>query len=256
MEKNTIFKLENVNFWYNKKGKQILKNINLEFKENETVALIGPSGCGKSTTIKLLNRIHGPQAGNYLEGKVEYLNQDLFSKKSINDIELRKQVGMIFQQPSVFPLSIYDNVAIGLRNIGIRDKKILDQKVQEALERAALYDEVKDKIKESAEALSGGQKQRLAIARAIALSPKVLLMDEPTSALDPIATQKIENLILDLKNDYTIILVTHSMAQAQRVSDKTAFFLAGELIEINNTRNIFTKPLREETKDYIMGKIG
>ncbi|ADN69317.1 phosphate ABC transporter ATP-binding protein [Mycoplasmopsis fermentans] len=256
MEKNTIFKLESVNFWYNKKGKQILKNINLEFKENETVALIGPSGCGKSTTIKLLNRIHGPQAGNYLEGKVEYLNQDLFSKKFINDIELRKQVGMIFQQPSVFPLSIYDNVAIGLRNIGIRDKKILDQKVQEALERAALYDEVKDKIKENAEALSGGQKQRLAIARAIALSPKVLLMDEPTSALDPIATQKIENLILDLKNDYTIILVTHSMAQAQRVSDKTAFFLAGELIEINSTRNIFTKPLKEETKDYIMGKIG
>ncbi|UUD35472.1 phosphate ABC transporter ATP-binding protein [Mycoplasmopsis caviae] len=256
MDKKIIFKLSNVNFWYSKKSKQILKNVNIEFYENETVALIGPSGCGKSTSLKLLNRIHGPSAGNYLEGSVEYLNNDLFSKKSLSDIELKKQVGMIFQQPSVFPLSIYDNVAIGLRNIGIRDKQILDQRVQEALEKAALYDEVKDKLKESADALSGGQKQRLAIARAIALNPKVLLMDEPTSALDPIATQKIENLILELKKDYTIILVTHSMAQAQRVSDKTAFFLDGELIELNDTRSIFTKPLKEQTKDYIMGKIG
>lgn len=210
----------------------------------------------KSTIIKLLNRIHGPKNNNVLQGKITYENNDLFAKKSISDIELRKQVGMIFQHPSVFPLSIYDNVAIGLRNIGIRDKKELDSRVIEALEKAALYKEVKDKLKDSADDLSGGQKQRLAIARAIALKPQVLLMDEPTSALDPIATQKIENLILQLKKDYTIILVTHSMAQTQRVSDKTAFFLDGELIEINSTRNIFTKPENEKTKDYIMGKLG
>ncbi|EGV00113.1 phosphate ABC transporter ATP-binding protein PstB [Mycoplasmopsis columbina] len=257
-----IFKVENLNFWYNNKAKQALFNINLEIKENKTVALIGPSGCGKSTFLKLLNRIQDENNANVYEGKIWYWKNesqefvDLKDRKKINNIELRQQVGMVFQQPTVFPVSIYENIAIGLKNIGIFDPKILDQKVEDALKKAALYDEVKDKLKSSAADLSGGQKQRLCIARTIALEPKVILMDEPTSALDPIATQKIENLILSLKNDYTIIIVTHSMSQAQRVTDETIFFLSGEVIEHSSTRQIFTSPLNSKTRDYIMGKIG
>ncbi|VEU78311.1 phosphate ABC transporter ATP-binding protein [Mycoplasmopsis columbinasalis] len=255
-----IFKIENLNFWYNYKKKQALFAINLQLPMHKTIAFIGPSGCGKSTLLKLFNRINVEDKSNSYEGKILYWHNDnyvdLKDTKALSNIDLRQEVGMVFQQPIVFPVSIYENIALGLKNIGIYDQKILDQRVEDALKKAALYDEVKDKLKESADQLSGGQKQRLCIARTIALAPKVILMDEPTSALDPIATQKIENLIVSLKEYYTIIIVTHSMAQAQRVADETVFFLKGQMIEQAPTREMFTNPQNSKTRDYIMGKIG
>lgn len=255
-KKDYVFKTRNLNFWYSRKTKQALFDINLDIERNKTTALIGPSGCGKSTYIKLLNRIHDLDPDCSYDGQITFNGINLKDKKAISDIDLRQRVGMIFQQPTIFPLSIFDNIAVGLRNIGIRDKKELEQRVIEALKKAAIYEEVKDKLNVSASQLSGGQKQRLCIARTIALKPEVLLMDEPTSALDPIATQKIENLINELHGDYTIVIVTHSMAQAQRISDQTVFFLDGKIIEDSPTRAMFTKPLKKQTKDYIMGKIG
>lgn len=252
MNKN-IFEINNLNFYYSK-DKQALYEINMNIPEKKTVAFIGPSGCGKSTLLRIFNRIYKDYSGGFYTGEVYFDNKDLFDQKAYSDIVLRTKVGMILQTPSVFPMSIYENIALGLRNIGIRDKNLLDERVKQALIDAALYDEVKDKLNYQAESLSGGQKQRLSIARTIALRPEVLLMDEPTSSLDPIATQKIETLIMELKNDYTIILVTHSMSQAQRVSDYTAYFDAGKLIEYDKTRTIFTNPKKLQTKNYLTGK--
>ena len=250
---NTKFSVKNLNLFYG--DFQALHNINLDLYENKVTALIGPSGCGKSTFLRTLNRMNDlidsvKITGNImLDGK-----QDIYQKMDV--IDLRTRVGMVFQKPNPFPMSIYDNVAYGPRCQGLKDKKRLDVIVEEALKGAALWDEVKDKLTKSGMSLSGGQQQRLCIARAIAMEPEVILMDEPTSALDPIATQKIEQLMDKLKEKYTIIIVTHSMQQAARISDKTAFFLMGELIEFGDTDKIFTNPSRKETEDYITGRFG
>lgn len=242
-----------VNFWYG--GFQALKNISMQIEEKSVVAFIGPSGCGKSTFLRLFNRMNDLIPGCRLEGKVQIDGQDIYGK-AIEVDELRKNVGMVFQRPNPFPKSIFENVAYGLRVNGIKDNSFIRQRVEETLKGAALWDEVKDKLKESAYALSGGQQQRLCIARAMAVSPSILLMDEPASALDPISTAKVEELIHELKKEYTIVIVTHNMQQAARISDKTAFFYMGQMIEFDVTKKIFTNPEKEATENYITGRFG
>ncbi|HEL1182310.1 TPA: phosphate ABC transporter ATP-binding protein [Streptococcus equi subsp. zooepidemicus] len=234
---------------------QALKDISIDIPEKQITALIGPSGCGKSTFLKTLNRMNDLIPSCRIEGEVLLDNQDIYAK-AINLNSLRKCVGMVFQQPNPFAMSIYDNVAYGPRTHGLKDKKTLDQLVEQSLRGAAIWDEVKDSLKKSALSLSGGQQQRLCIARALAVAPDVLLMDEPTSALDPISTLKIEDLVQQLKQDYTIIIVTHNMQQASRMSDKTAFFLTGDICEFGDTAELFTKPKDKRTEDYISGRFG
>ncbi|MDU2197184.1 MAG: phosphate ABC transporter ATP-binding protein PstB [Peptostreptococcaceae bacterium] len=231
-----------------------LKGINMNIKSNRVTALIGPSGCGKSTFLRTLNRMNDLIDNVTIKGLVEVDGEDIY--KSDDVIKLRTKVGMVFQKPNPFPMSIYDNVAYGPRTHGIKDKKELDKIVEESLKGAAIWDEVKDRLKSSALGLSGGQQQRICIARAIAMKPEVILMDEPTSALDPISTLKVEELIENLKKQYTIIIVTHNMQQAARISDDTGFFLNGELVEFNETKTIFTNPFDKRTEDYITGRFG
>ena len=249
----SIITAKDLCLWYG--ATQALKNINIEIPERSITALIGPSGCGKSTFLKTLNRMNDLIPSVRIEGTVTYGGQDIFAPGvDVND--LRKEIGMVFQKPNPFPMSIYDNVAYGPRTHGIKNKIQLDDIVEEALRGAAIWDEVKDRLKKSALGLSGGQQQRLCIARAMAVKPKVLLMDEPTSALDPISTSKIEDLTQQLKKDYTIIMVTHNMQQAVRISDNTAFFLLGELIEFGDTEQMFSQPQDKRTEDYITGRFG
>jgi len=243
----------NVDFFYGET--QALHDISLSMKENTVTALIGPSGCGKSTYLRLLNRMNDLIDNTRMEGSILIDQKDIYLKNTNVD-DLRKNVGMVFQKPNPFPKTIYENVAYGLRVNGIEDKKIIEERVITSIEQVALWDEVKDKLKKSAFELSGGQQQRLCIARALAIQPSVLLMDEPTSALDPISTSKIEELIHELKNQYTIVIVTHNMQQAARVSDSTAFFYMGKLIEYDKTKTIFTKPAIKQTEDYITGRFG
>lgn len=232
-----------------------LKGIDINIYANQVTALIGPSGCGKSTFLRCLNRMNDIIDQCRIEGLIQFEGRDIYAPK-YSAVELRTKVGMVFQKPNPFPMSIYDNIAYGPRCQGLKDKKKLNEIVERSLKSAALWDEVKDRLNDSAYGLSGGQQQRLCIARTIAMDPEVILMDEPTSALDPIATQKIEELIYDLKNDYTIVIVTHSMQQAARISDFTAFFLLGELIEYNETKTIFSVPKDERTENYITGRFG
>lgn len=232
-----------------------LKDVNMDIKEKHITAFIGPSGCGKSTFLKCLNRMNDLVDCVKIEGKVLLDGEDIYSPK-VDTTLLRKKVGMVFQQPNPFPMSIYDNIAYGPRIHGIKDKATLDQIVEESLRGAAIFDEVKDRLKKSALGLSGGQQQRLCIARALAVQPDVLLMDEPTSALDPISTLKIEELMVELKKKYTVVVVTHNMQQAARVSDDTAFFLVGEVVEFDSTDNIFSRPKDKRTEDYITGRFG
>lgn len=248
-----LIQARNVDFYYG--TFHALKNINMSIERNEVVAFIGPSGCGKSTFLRLFNRMNDLISGARLEGSIEIDGRNIYDR-SVNVDELRKNVGMVFQRPNPFPKSIYENVAYGLRVNGVKDEKFIAERVEKSLRGAALWDEVKDKLKKSAYALSGGQQQRLCIARAMAVSPEVLLMDEPASALDPISTAKVEELIHELKTDYTIVIVTHNMQQATRVSDKTAFFYLGELIEYDATAKIFTNPAKEATQNYITGRFG
>lgn len=249
----TKIEAKNVDFYYGQF--HALKNISMSIGSNEVVAFIGPSGCGKSTFLRLFNRMNDLIPGSRLEGKIEIDGKDIYGK-GINVDVLRKNVGMVFQRPNPFPKSIYENVAYGLRVNGVKDESFISERVEQSLRGAALWDEVKDKLKKSAYALSGGQQQRLCIARAMANSPSVLLMDEPASALDPISTAKIEELIHEIKKDYTIVIVTHNMQQATRVSDKTAFFYLGSLIEYDATSKMFTNPSKEETQNYITGRFG
>lgn len=249
----TKIEAKNVNFYYGQF--HALKNISMSIGSNEVVAFIGPSGCGKSTFLRLFNRMNDLVPGSRLEGNIEIDGKDIYGKDINVDI-LRKNVGMVFQRPNPFPKSIYENVAYGLRVNGVKDERFISERVEQSLRGAALWDEVKDKLKKSAYALSGGQQQRLCIARAMANSPSVLLMDEPASALDPISTAKIEELIHEIKKDYTIVIVTHNMQQATRVSDKTAFFYLGSLIEYDSTSKMFTNPSKEETQNYITGRFG
>lgn len=248
---DTIFNINNLNVRYG--DKEVIKNVSFDIYKNNVTAFIGPSGCGKSTILKCLNRMNDLIPSCKIDGEIKYEGNNL---NSIDAIELRTRVGMVFQNPNPFPMSIYDNVAYGPRCSGIKNKKTLNSIVIESLKKASLYDEVKDRLKDSAMGLSGGQKQRLCIARCIAMNPDVILMDEPTSALDPIATLKIEELIRELKKEYTIIIVTHNMQQATRISDFTAFFLLGELIEYNKTIDLFANPEAKETEDYITGRFG
>lgn len=234
--------------------KQALIKINMDIKSNKVTALIGPSGCGKSTFLRTLNRMNDLIDDVKINGIVKVDGEDIYKNNDI--IKLRTKVGMVFQKPNLFPMSIYDNVAYGPRIHGIKDKKTLDKIVEESLKGAAIWDEVKDRLKSPALGLSGGQQQRVCIARTIAMKPDVILMDEPTSALDPISTAKVEDLIFELKKDYTIVIVTHNMQQAARISDETGFFLNGELIEYNNTKDIFTIPSDKRTEDYITGRFG
>ena len=246
-------KVENLNLYYGEN--HALKDVNMDIQENAVTAFIGPSGCGKSTFLKTLNRMNDLVDGVGIDGKVLLDGEDIYDP-SVDTTILRKKVGMVFQQPNPFPMSIYDNIAYGPRVHGIRDKKRLDQIVEESLRGAAIFDEVKDRLKKSAMGLSGGQQQRICIARALAVQPEVLLMDEPTSALDPISTSKIEDLMEDLKKKYTVIVVTHNMQQATRVSDQTAFFLVGEMVEFGDTKQIFSYPQDKRTEDYITGRFG
>ena len=239
--------------WYGKT--QALRDINISVPEGSITALIGPSGCGKSTFLKTLNRMNDLMPDVRITGSVKYRGKDIFAPGTdVN--ELRRQIGMVFQKPNPFPMSIYDNIAYGPRTHGIRSKAKLDEIVETSLKNAAIWDEVKDRLKKSALGLSGGQQQRLCIARALAVDPDVLLMDEPTSALDPISTTRIEELAMELKSKYTIIIVTHNMQQALRISNKTAFFLLGELVECDDTEKIFSKPQDKRTEDYITGRFG
>ncbi len=246
-------KVENLNLYYGEN--HALKDVSMDIQENAVTAFIGPSGCGKSTFLKTLNRMNDLVDGVRIDGKVLLDGEDIYDT-SVDTTILRKKVGMVFQQPNPFPMSIYDNIAYGPRVHGIRDKKRLDQIVEESLRGAAIFDEVKDRLKKSAMGLSGGQQQRICIARALAVQPEVLLMDEPTSALDPISTAKIEELMEDLKKKYTVIVVTHNMQQATRVSDQTAFFLVGEMVEFGDTKQIFSYPQDKRTEDYITGRFG
>lgn len=244
--------IENLDLFYG--DFQALKNVNMEIEKNEITAFIGPSGCGKSTFLKSLNRMNDMVAGCKITGKVTLNGQGIYKGMDVND--LRRRVGMVFQKPNPFPMSIYDNIAYGPRTHGIRNKAKLDEIVEESLRNAAIWDETKDRLKKSALGMSGGQQQRLCIARALAVKPEILLMDEPTSALDPISTSKIEDLCMELKKDYTIVMVTHNMQQAARISDKTAFFLLGEVIEYGNTDQIFSMPKDTRTENYISGRFG
>lgn len=248
----SIMEIENLDLFYG--DFQALKNVNMQIQEHEITAFIGPSGCGKSTFLKSLNRMNDLVEGCRITGKVTLEGQDIYKGMDVN--ELRKRVGMVFQKPNPFPMSIYDNIAYGPRTHGIRSKAKLDDIVERSLRNAAIWEETKDRLKTSALGMSGGQQQRLCIARALAVQPEVLLMDEPTSALDPISTSKIEDLCMELKKDYTIIIVTHNMQQAARISDKTAFFLLGEVIEFGSTDQIFSMPKDERTENYISGRFG
>ena len=251
---DVMFRIEDLDLYYN--DFQALKGITMDIPANQVTAFIGPSGCGKSTLLRCLNRMNDLIEGCRVEGKILLEAEKDIKASDMDVVELRTEVGMVFQQANPFPMSIYDNVVYGLRVQGIKDKKILDRVVEDSLKKAALWDEVKDDLNKLGTNLSGGQQQRLCIARAIALQPRVILMDEPTSALDPIATSKIEDLMEELKKDYTIIIVTHSMSQAARISDKTAFFYLGELIEYDATQNIFNNPKEERTENYISGRFG
>ena len=244
--------IEDLNLYYG--DFHALHGINMDIKEKEITAFIGPSGCGKSTLLKSLNRMNDLVEGCRIEGKVLLDGMNIFTNDDVNT--LRKRVGMVFQKPNPFPMSVYDNIAFGPRTHGITAKSELNEIVERSLRQAAIWDEVKDRLHKSALGFSGGQQQRLCIARALAVQPEVLLMDEPTSALDPISTMKIEDLALELKNDYTIVIVTHNMQQAARISDKTAFFLLGDLIEFNNTKAIFSNPQNRKTEEYITGRFG
>ncbi len=248
---NDIITVRDLCLWYGQS--QALKNISLNIPEKSITALIGPSGCGKSTFLKTLNRMNDLIPGVKITGSVEYAGMNIF-KTNVNS--LRKEVGMVFQKPNPFPMSIYDNIAYGPRTHGITGKARLDEIVERALRDAAIWDEVKDRLRRNALGLSGGQQQRLCIARALAVEPRVLLMDEPTSALDPISTSRIEDLAMELKSKYTIVIVTHNMQQAVRISDNTAFFLLGELVEYGNTEQLFSQPRDQRTEDYITGRFG
>jgi phosphate transport system ATP-binding protein len=246
--------VENLNALFG--TKQVLHSINLSIEENMITAIIGPSGCGKSTFIRCINRMHEVVAGARVSGKVLVDGKDIY-EKDIDSVDIRRRIGMVFQKPSPFPtMSIYDNVAAGLKLNGIRDKEVLDIAVEESLKKAALWDEVKNDLNKSGVSLSGGQQQRLCIARALAVEPEVILFDEPCSALDPISTSKIEDLMIELKQKYTLVIVTHNMQQAARVSDHTAFFLYGKLVEFGETDQIFKKPKEKSTEDYIIGRFG
>ena len=250
--KNIKLKIENLDLFYSEF--QALKDINMAIAAKEITAFIGPSGCGKSTLLKSINRMNDLVEGCRLEGKILLDNEDIFGAMDVNI--LRKRVGMVFQKPNPFPMSVYDNVAYGPRTHGVKAKVKLDEIVERSLSAAAIWDEVKDRLRKSALGLSGGQQQRLCIARALAVEPEILLMDEPTSALDPISTTKIEDLATELKKDYTIVMVTHNMQQAARISDKTAFFLLGEAVEFGDTEKIFSMPQDKRTEDYITGRFG
>jgi phosphate transport system ATP-binding protein len=254
MSENVKLEVKNLNFYY-AGNKQALKNINMPVYENKITALIGPSGCGKTTLLRCFNRMHDLYPGNRYEGEIIFEGKNILAK-DIDLMVLRSKIGMVFQKPTPFPMSIFDNVAYGLRLQGIKNKTELQDRVEKALKDAAIWDEVKDRLNVSAFSLSGGQQQRLCIARAIAVKPEVILFDEPTSALDPISTSKIEELIVELKKNHTIIIVTHNMQQAARVSDYTAFMYLGELIEFDLTDIIFTKPSKKLTEDYVSGKFG
>ena len=249
----TVIDVKNLNLWYG--SHHALHDVNIQIPEHEITALIGPSGCGKSTFLKTLDRMNDLVEGVKITGEVSYRGQDIYAP-NVDVTWLRKQIGMVFQKPNPFPMSIYDNVAYGPRTHGIRNKVKLDEIVESSLKGAAIWDEVKDRLKKSALGLSGGQQQRLCIARALAVQPDILLMDEATSALDPISTSKIEDLAVELKKDYTIIMVTHNMQQAARISDNTAFFLLGELVEYGRTEQIFSMPRDKRTEDYITGRFG
>ena len=250
---NNAITAKNLCLWYG--SAQALKNINIQIPENNITALIGPSGCGKSTFLKTLNRMNDLIPSVRITGEVRYQDTDIFAP-GLDVNALRKEIGMVFQKPNPFPMSIYDNIAYGPRTHGINSKAKLDELVEQSLRGAAIWDEVKDRLKKNALGLSGGQQQRLCIARALAVEPKVLLMDEPTSALDPISTSKIEELAMQLKERYTIVIVTHNMQQAVRISDRTAFFLLGELIEYDETEKLFSQPVNQRTEDYITGRFG
>lgn len=248
-----ILSAHDLNLWYG--AHQALHNISIDIPEKSITALIGPSGCGKSTFLKTLNRMNDLVGGVKITGEVTYEGENIYAP-SVDVNELRKRIGMVFQKPNPFPMSIYDNIAYGPRTHGIRSKVKLDELVENSLRGAAIWDEVKDRLKKSALGLSGGQQQRICIARALAVQPEVLLMDEPTSALDPISTAKVEELALELKKDYTIVMVTHNMQQAARISDRTAFFLLGEIVEFGKTEQIFSMPKDKRTEDYITGRFG
>ena len=250
---SNIITVEDLNLWYG--STQALHHVSMEIPEKSITALIGPSGCGKSTFLKTLDRMNDLVPGVRIEGTVRYDGRDIFAP-DVDVNELRRQVGMVFQKPNPFPMSIYDNVAYGPRTHGVRNRAKLDEIVEQSLRSAAIWDEVKDRLKKNALGLSGGQQQRLCIARALAVEPQVLLMDEPTSALDPISTSKIEELAIELKKQYTIVIVTHNMQQALRISDRTAFFLLGELIEYDDTQTLFYQPKEKRTEDYITGRFG
>lgn len=248
-----IFTVHDLNLWYG--STQALHHVSMDIPEKSITALIGPSGCGKSTFLKTLDRMNDLVPGVRIEGTVEYDGKNIFAP-DVDVNELRRQVGMVFQKPNPFPMSIYDNVAYGPRTHGVRNRAKLDEIVEQSLRSAAIWDEVKDRLRKNALGLSGGQQQRLCIARALAVEPRVLLMDEPTSALDPISTSKIEDLAMELKKRYTIVIVTHNMQQALRISDRTAFFLLGELIEYDDTERMFSTPTQKKTEDYITGRFG
>ena len=250
---SNIFTVHDLNLWYG--PTQALHHVDMDIPEQSITALIGPSGCGKSTFLKTLDRMNDLVPGVRIEGTVEYDGKNIFAP-DVDVNELRRQVGMVFQKPNPFPMSIYDNVAYGPRTHGVRNRAKLDEIVEQSLRSAAIWDEVKDRLRKNALGLSGGQQQRLCIARALAVEPRVLLMDEPTSALDPVSTSKIEDLAMELKKRYTIVIVTHNMQQALRISDRTAFFLLGELIEYDDTERMFSTPTQKKTEDYITGRFG
>ncbi|QSS98967.1 phosphate ABC transporter ATP-binding protein [Pontibacillus sp. ALD_SL1] len=251
--KSSVFNVKDLNLWYG--DNQALYDINMDIKENDVTAIIGPSGCGKSTYVKTLNRMVETVPVVKTSGEIEYRGKNIFEKNYLVE-DLRTKVGMVFQKPNPFPKSIYENIVYGPKIHGIKDKKTLDQIVEKSLKGAALWDEVKDRLHENAYGLSGGQQQRVCIARCLAIEPDVILMDEPTSALDPISTLKVEELIQELKKDYSIVIVTHNMQQAARISDKTAFFLSGELVEYTDTNTLFSNPTDKRTEDYITGRFG
>ncbi|QEA61063.1 phosphate ABC transporter ATP-binding protein PstB [Lactococcus lactis] len=253
MEKEAVLTVSDLSLYYSKK--KALNTINMTFYKNEITALIGPSGCGKSTLLRSINRMNDLISTVTITGAIDYKGKNIYSPK-VDTVDLRKEIGMVFQQPNPFPFSIYENVVYGLRLKGVKDKALLDEVVENSLKAANIWDEVKDILHSSALGLSGGQQQRVCIARVLAVNPEIILMDEPTSALDPISAARVEETMLELKKDYTIAIVTHSMQQASRISDRTAFMLDGNLIEYNDTKSIFLNPEKQETSDYISGKFG
>ena len=253
MEKEAVLTVSDLSLYYSKK--KALNTINMTFYKNEITALIGPSGCGKSTLLRSINRMNDLIPTVTITGAIDYKGKNIYSPK-VDTVDLRKEIGMVFQQPNPFPFSIYENVVYGLRLKGVKDKALLDEVVENSLKAANIWDEVKDILHSSALGLSGGQQQRVCIARVLAVNPEIILMDEPTSALDPISAARVEETMLELKKDYTIAIVTHSMQQASRISDRTAFMLDGHLIEYNDTKSIFLNPEKQETSDYISGKFG